>query len=159
MKLKEVVLMIEPIVKTLTLNVSAGTAFDVFTRDIGRWWPGESHSVSARSGNRPKSIAVEPKEGGAIYEITPEGVRHDWGHFKSWVPGKNVRFSWHPGSDPVEATEVEVTFEPLEDRKCRVTLTHSGWEVLGKQGQPVYQQYDSGWDHVFGECFGGLAVS
>ena len=37
----------------------------------------------------------------------------------------------------------------------RVELTHSGWEKLGPEAAKVRAGYDSGWELVFVESYGG----
>jgi hypothetical protein len=54
--------------------------------------------------------------------------------------------TWHPGSDPAQATELEVRFTAVPEG-TQVDLEHRGWErrVDGAEARP---SYDSGWDMV-----------
>jgi uncharacterized protein YndB with AHSA1/START domain len=146
--------MADPIVKTIIVPVPTARAFEVFTRYISRWWPGQAHSVSANQGAKPQDIVLEQKPGGAIYEIQPDGVRSDWGVVQNWTPPDGFSMTWHPGSAAEKATLVTLEFLAVESG-TKVTLTHSGWETLGEAASETAQGYDSGWDYVLGECFGG----
>ena len=43
-----------PIQKSVTVPLPADAAFDLFTRDIARWWPAQ-HTQSAKTGGIPAS--------------------------------------------------------------------------------------------------------
>lgn len=146
--------MADPIVKTITVPVPPTRAFEVFSHHIARWWPGQAHSVSAYQGGKPQDIVLEPKSGGAIYEIQPDGTRSDWGVVQDWTPPDGFSMTWHPGGTPDRATVVTVQFQ-IKGAGTQVTLTHTGWENLGDTAAEIAQSYDSGWDYVLGNCFGG----
>jgi len=139
--------MTDPIVKTVEVAAPAARAFLRFTEGLGTWWPVESHSVSAGQNARPDAIVFEAAEGGAIYEILPDGTRADWGRVLAWDPPSRFTMSWHPGHGEDRATRVEVTFEDLPEGRCRVTLVHTGWEALD-DGAERRENYRTGWDGV-----------
>ena len=62
----------------------------------------------------------------------PDGDEAVWGTVLSWVPERHVRLTWHPGSDPAKASEVEVRFDPVGDSQTLVTIEHRGWS-----GSPI----------------------
>jgi uncharacterized protein YndB with AHSA1/START domain len=99
---------------------------------------------------------MEPRLGGAVYERWREGTEN-WGAVTVWEPPNRLVFSWHPGSDPVEATEVEVTFSPERDGTL-VHLEHRGWERLGDRAPEVRAGYGDGWQGVL-ERYGRLVES
>lgn len=146
--------MTDPIVKTVTVVAPIANAFEVFTSHIARWWPGHDHSVSAGQGEKPQDIVFEQKPGGAIYEIQPNGVRSDWGVVQDWTPPAGFSMTWHPGGTADKATLVTLEFQTV-DEGTKVTLTHTGWEVLGDTASKTAHGYSSGWDYVLGDCFGG----
>lgn len=146
--------MTEPVVKIVTVSATPEHAFEVFTANIARWWPGQPHSVSARDGKAPRDIIFEARPGGAIYEIAHDGARHDWGKIREWAPGHSFTMTWHPGSDAAMATHLSLEFAADSDG-CRVTLTHSGWEALADRAEDIRDQYFTGWDYVLGTCFTG----
>ena len=67
-----------------------------------------------------------------------------------------VTFTWHPGREPETAQHVEVVFSPRGEQTT-VTLTHSGWEVLGDRAEEIRDGYVTGWRLVLGERFAGRA--
>jgi uncharacterized protein YndB with AHSA1/START domain len=71
----------------------------------------------------------------------------------AWQPPYSFRITWHPGSAPDRATEVEVVFEPVADGTL-VTLEHSGWE---QHDIARHTEYGEGWPVVLGH-YAALAV-
>lgn len=55
--------------------------------------------------------------------------------------------TWHPGSDPAQATRMEVTFADVADG-CRVELVHSGWEVRAAGAGQWRDLYEGDWTAV-----------
>lgn len=139
----------EPIVKAIHVGLSPDAAFDLFANRIAQWWPMERHSVSANSGAPKGSIEVEPGLEGSLTEITHDGTRHVWGHFREWEPGRSFAMSWHPGHGPERQTHVRVTFD-ADGAGTRVVLTHSGWEALA-DGAKTRSGYDGGWNGVLAD--------
>lgn len=146
---------IAPVTHSVTVAATPETAFETFTAGMDRWWPGHRHSVSAGKGETPKELVFEPKLGGAIYEIMPDGTRCDWGVVELWEPGRRFAMSWHPGEGPEVHTRVEVSFRGVEDG-CEVTLVHSGWEALGEGASARRDSYDSGWIKVLEDFRGAV---
>lgn len=134
--------MTPPVEKTLTLPLPPEDAFRLFTQGIDRWWPKDSHSTSAGDGAAARRVEVEPGQGGRILETRHDGEVTEWGRIRDWVPGERLRYSWHPGRDASEATEVELRFT-ADAIGCRVDLTHTGFDALAARAQ-----YASGWDTV-----------
>ncbi|MCP5036303.1 MAG: hypothetical protein GY945_01750, partial [Rhodobacteraceae bacterium] len=110
--------------------------------------------VSAGVGKASKSIHIEPKVGGAVYEVMYDGKRTEWGQVTRFEAGRALAMTWHPGSNADAPTHVEILFENLPGGCARVTLTHSGWEVWGARADEMRGGYDSGWDFVFAQRFG-----
>jgi uncharacterized protein YndB with AHSA1/START domain len=147
--------MTDPIRKSVTVPLSAEQAFDLFTRDIARWWPSQ-HSQSARMGGLPATIEIEPHKGGRITEVTPEGSRILWGRIIGWEPGKYLSFSWFPGLDEADGSIVAIAFTPTPDG-TRVDLTQGGFDILGDLADAVSTSYLRGWALVLG-CYHTCAV-
>ncbi|MGH8959258.1 MAG: SRPBCC domain-containing protein [Acidimicrobiia bacterium] len=131
---------LEPVRKTVTVNTSIEHAFTVFTERVGEWWPVKSHSVHEEGAI---SAGMETREGGAIFEVWQEG-REVWGEITTWDPPHRLVFTWHPGLELAETTEVEVRFASRGNLTV-VELEHRGWEVRGERAAEVRDGYDTGW--------------
>jgi DNA-binding transcriptional ArsR family regulator/uncharacterized protein YndB with AHSA1/START domain len=148
--------MTDPVVKTVTLPVSPARAFEMFTAEIAAWWPLDSHSLSAGAGKVARHVAIDPRAGGAITETLHDGTTAPWGHVTDWAPGLRLGIAWHVGRPATEATSIAITFLAV-DAGTRVTLVHSGWEVLGDAAGTVRNGYQTGWDRVLCTCFADAA--
>jgi uncharacterized protein YndB with AHSA1/START domain len=133
-----------PVVRAVHVSRPPEEAFAVFTEDIGSWWPMETHSVFGATAR----VAVEDRE---IVEHSQVGERTVWAKIVEWDPPRRLALRWHPGTDPVASTMVEVDFTP-EDSGTRVQLTHVGWEALGERAQEARDSYHEGWVPVL-QCF------
>lgn len=149
--------MTDPIHKSIDVPLTPNQAFDLFTDKLDKWWPTESHSLSAANGNHPRSVTVEKHVGGHIIEQKSDGKTANWGTITRWQPGKSVGISWYVGRPQNEATDVFVTFTPI-DTGTRVDLTHGGFERLGTTAMSLHDNYNNGWNLVFGQCFLGFCA-
>lgn len=120
--------MTEPLVVEFEVDAPVAHAFDVWTRRCSTWWP-PSHTISGD----PAAITFEPHGGGRIVERSAAGHEHDWGEVLDWDPPVRLRYLWHLFFDRAEATEVEVTFTPVDGRTA-VRLEQRGWDRLGAAG-------------------------
>ncbi|MEM9220824.1 MAG: SRPBCC domain-containing protein [Pseudomonadota bacterium] len=146
--------MIEPVKKSIVVGCNPDAAFRIFTDEIAAWWPLGKNSVSAMEDNVARSLVLESREGGLVYEIKADGSRADWAIVKVFEPGKRLRLAWHVMSPQSEATDVDIVFTPNDaGAGTRVELTHSGWEILGEAGQGRRDGYASGWVSVFETAF------
>ncbi len=128
--------MVEKIEKTLTVPLPREAAFDLFARQMSRWWPlarhsfaPANHSTAPAPGPEPK-ITVEPFCGGRICEETPDGAKATWATITDWTPGHRLSFEWYAGRGPDQATSVAVTFTD-DGAETRVHLVHDGFDRLG----------------------------
>lgn len=147
---------IEPVTKVVDVPLDTEKAFELFTAGMESWWPFESHSVYQAD---KVSFEFEGRAGGRLIETGPEGEQSVWGTVDTFDPPHRISFSWHPGRDATNATQVEVQFEPVSGNGTRVTLIHSGWEELGDRAVEARKGYDSGWIVVFTERFGTAATA
>ena len=145
--------MTDPIVKRQRVNCSAGQAFEVFVSRISAWWPLEEHAASAADGKAAQAVTFEPRVGGRLYETMHDGRINEWGEVLVFEPGRRFATSWHPGNNKDEPTRLEVEFAEGEDGTCEVTLTHSGWEIWADRAAEMRENYNNGWDFVFGQRF------
>ncbi len=91
---------------------------------------------------------LEARVGGKIAERTRDGKTHIWGTVLVWEAPERLVFTWHPGREESTAQQVEVRFTPSAGGST-VSLTHTGWEVLGDVAAETRDGYDSGWEFVF----------
>jgi uncharacterized protein YndB with AHSA1/START domain len=139
---------IDPVRKTLSVACAPQRAFEVFTNEIGIWWPTHSYSIG---GEKIVEVVFEGHVGGRVFERHSDGVEGEWGRVLEWDPPHRFVMSWYPGHDTAEATELEVRFAG-EGERTRVELEHRGWEARGTEGAEARANYDSGWDVVAG-CY------
>lgn len=136
---------LDPVIKEIALGVNVERAFSHFTACMAEWWPLATHSLS---GEDAKSVVIEAREGGRIYEVDTSGRQRDWGRVIACEENARLVFSWVL-EKPDLATEVEVRFAPKGDSACEVTLIHRGWDQR-PDGATWRANYDEGWDGVLG---------
>jgi uncharacterized protein YndB with AHSA1/START domain len=139
---------IPPVKKTCTVPLPAAAAFDLFTTRIRDWWPVGTHSISADEA-AVASVRFEGRVGGRVVEVTTDGREYSWADVLAWDPPSRFVLSWHPATEPLAASRLEVTFRPV-DGGTEVLLEHSAWEEFGEQGDALRKDYDTGWDLVLG---------
>jgi uncharacterized protein YndB with AHSA1/START domain len=130
--------------KSVTVSVPVERAFEVFTAEIGTWWPLRTHAVDTK---RSETVVMEGRVGGRLYERTPSGEEHVWGTLVDWEPPNRIVYSWHPGRGEETAQEVEITFTPQGDG-TRVDIRHYGWEKLVDRLEDTIASYQEGWGKV-----------
>ncbi len=118
---------------TVAVRVAAArdVTFDLFTREIDRWW--RRGPKFRHAGSHVGDITLEPRIGGRVFERWREGDRvheFDLGEVLVWQPCERLVFSWRNATfAPLERTEVEVTFTDAGGGTL-VTVRHRGWEAL-----------------------------
>jgi uncharacterized protein YndB with AHSA1/START domain len=139
----------DAITKRIHVEAPPAAAFRTFTERIGDWWPLERYSVFGGE-------ATVAFEGDRIVERL--GDRETvWGEVLEVEAAARIRFTWHPGREGEEATEVEVAFVADGDGTS-VTLVHSGWERLSDERRAGRVDYEKGWPRVL-EGYARLATS
>ncbi len=125
---------LEAVRQAVTVDVPVERAFDVFTAEMGSWWPLETHHIGEQAA---ETAVVEPRAGGRWFERAADGSECDWGRVLAWEPPTRVVFAWHLDAewgfdpDPAHASEVEIRFIPEGDATTRVELEHRGIERHG----------------------------
>jgi hypothetical protein len=145
------------IVVSIRLAVDPVAAFELFTRDVDRWWQ-KGHRYRFR-GEKAGRMRFEPGEGGRLVEIYDEaaGELFEVGRISIWRPGERLAFAWRlPNFLPDQVTEVDITFTAVQGG-TRLTLEHRGWNSLppdhparhGLQDQRFLLQRAQWWDAQF----------
>lgn len=138
-----------PVRHSVTVNAAPERAFAIFTKDMGRWWPGSHHIGKAEM----KDTIVEPRAGGRWYEIGVDGSQCDWGKVLAWEPPTRVVLAWQLTLrfeyDPTFVSEVEVNFTDLGEGKTRVDLEHR-LEAYGDEAKAVADSVGApnGWQAI-----------
>ncbi len=137
--------------RTITVSVSQRHAFEVFTAQLGRWWPKE-YSI----GQSPMAdFVLEPTIGGRWYEVGEDGTQCDTGRVTAFEPPARLALAWHLNGqfqfdpDPAHASEVEVRFVVEGPTLTRVEVEHRGFERHGADADAVLGSVDSqtGWTY------------
>lgn len=139
---------------SVTISAPPERAFILFTEELASWWPREY----TWGGEALERIEVEPREGGACFEVGPHGFRCDWGRVLASEPPRRLVFSWQiapdrtPQPDPAKASEVEIRFEPAGAGGTRVELEHRGFSRHGDEGDRYRAGLGSaeGWPYMLG---------
>lgn len=132
---------------SVTVPITPDDAFRLFTARMGDWWPLATHSVY---GDDASGVVIEARVGGRVYETTHDGRTADWGIVSAWDPGERLAMSWHPGTEPGVATQVDVRFTATADGGTLVDVVHTGWEIRGADAATLMSGYDPGWNFVLG---------
>lgn len=141
---------IAPIVKSVEVKAPPPRAFELFTREMGAWWP---HGKTV--GKNPHvAIVVEPREGGRWFERDADGNETPWGKVLAWNPPGRVLLGWQLSTawsyDPNLLTEVELTFAALPGGGTRVTLEHRNLERFGADAEKHAASIRGGWPSIVG---------
>ena len=137
--------------KELVVDVDQRRAFDVFTAEIGQWWPLVSHHIGAAT---PDVAIIEPFVNGRWFERAMDGSECDWGRVIVWDPPRQLVLTWSINSrwqfDATLATEVDVTFLPAGDGRTRIILEHRHLDRYGADTERMRGIFDSegGWTGI-----------
>lgn len=134
--------MTEALSFTFDVGCSPEHAFDMWTSRIDTWWP-RDHTV-----HQAVAVVLQPGIGGRIYERDAEGVERDWGAVTAWEPPSRLAYTWHIGSDPGRATDVEIRFVAGDGDSTRVQIEQRGWERFGEQAGPWRDRNRISWDSL-----------
>jgi uncharacterized protein YndB with AHSA1/START domain len=119
---------------SIVVDAPPARAFEVFTKDIGSWWPPEHHILSAELAE----MVFEPRVGGHVIDRGVDGSESRWARVLVYEPPSRVTFtwditlSWQIASDPDRTSEVEVRFIPEDGERTRVELEHRNLERHGE---------------------------
>ncbi len=123
---------IAPVRQAVRTKAPPARAFEIFTAQIGRWWP-KGRTVGARP---HVDLVIEPQVGGRWFERDADGVETEWGEVLVWAPPERLVLAWQLDADhrydPRLITEVEITFAPAEGGGTEVKLEHRNLERFRK---------------------------
>lgn len=131
-----------------TVDAPVERAFEVFTIGIGTWWDADKHILRAPLAR----MEFQPWVGGRIIDHGTDGSTCAWSRILAYEPPGRVVFSWdittswEVEADPAKASEVEITFEAVDDERTRVVLTHRHLDRHGDGWEGMRDAVSSGWN-------------
>ncbi|HEX4711126.1 SRPBCC family protein [Phenylobacterium sp.] len=142
---------IAPITRSVHTKAPPPKAFEIFTGQIGRWWP-KGHGVGALP---LVDLVLEPGVGGRWFERDAAGHETQWGRVLIWDPPGRLVLAWQLNRekrfDPDLITEVELTFTAARDGGTEVALEHRDLERFGRDGAQWAASIGGGWSQKLGE--------
>jgi uncharacterized protein YndB with AHSA1/START domain len=147
--------LLPPVVKSLVVARSADDAFRLYTQEIAKWWPMQTHSLG---GEKVAAVVIEGRVGGRIFERWGDGTERVWGTILDWEAPHRLVHTWHVSTDPDHSSEVELRFVALGANRTRVTLEHRQWERMsGAKAADIRKNYEQGWEGIIRGKFGDYA--
>jgi uncharacterized protein YndB with AHSA1/START domain len=137
--------------RTVTVAASQQRSFEVFSGQLGRWWPKEYHIGAADMAD----FVLEPRVGGRWYEVGVDGTECETGRVTAFDPPDRLVLAWHLDGeyhfdpDPTHASEVEIRFVAEGPTRTRVEVEHRGFQRHGAGANAVRGSVDGpdGWTH------------
>lgn len=118
---------------SLRVAATPSRAFEVFTREIGRWWrPNGLFQFTPQGAGLLSFEPAREVDGdyGRLIETQSDGSVFEVGRVTAWEPGERLAFGWRQASfSAAQHTQVEVRFEAVGD-ETRVTVEHRGWDTV-----------------------------
>ncbi len=151
---------IAPIRRSVQTKAPPARAFEIFTGQIGRWWP-----VGRTVGAKPHvDLVIEPRVGGRWFERDADGTETPWGKVLAWEPPGRLVLAWQLNGDrrydPDLITEVEITFTDAKGGGTLVSLEHRNLERFRNDGGAWAAAVAEGWPQmmdIFAAFASGLA--
>ena len=145
---------------TVFVAVPPTVAFEVFTREIDRWWrTGPKFRIAGR---RRGVLTFEEGPNGRLFESfeLPSGPRaFEVGRVTAWEPPARLELEWRGVNfKPHEKTLVEVRFQPMRDG-TQVTVEHRGWSALPPEHPARHGLQGADFARMIGMWWGELLTS
>ena len=121
------------VTEAIVVEAPIERAFEVFTADMGSWWPSDHHILEGELAE----MVFEPRVGGHIYDRATDGTECRWARVLAYEPPSRVVFSWDISTswqietDPAKTSEIEVRFTAEAGDRTRVELEHRNIERHG----------------------------
>jgi uncharacterized protein YndB with AHSA1/START domain len=147
--------------KTVRVQAPIEIAWQVFTEQLGTWWPLENYKIGKA---KAVDAVIEPRVGGRWYERGEDGSTCDWGTVLAWEPPARLVLSWDITADwrydPELKTEIELRFVAEGTSVTRVELEHRRLDRFGARREEMRRIFDTegDWGRVL-EMFGRVAAA
>lgn len=145
---------------TVSVRVSQADAFEIFTREIDRWWrTGPQFRIAGR---RRGKLEFEEGVGGRLFETVEldAGPRlFVVGTILEWEPPERLAFEWRGVNFAKhESTRVDVSFRTTGESTL-VSVRHGGFASL-RDGHPARHGLEgAAFSRMIGLWWGDLASS
>jgi len=134
---------------SMVVEAPVALAFEVFTEDIGSWFPRDYNLLDVEIAER----VFEPRVGGQVYDRGTDGSECHWARVLAFEPLERLVISWDISphwqieTDHNRTSEVEVRFSPEGAGRTRVELEHRNIERHGEGWQGLRDALgsDNGW--------------
>lgn len=145
-----------PIRGAVAVPTDPERAFELFTNEMGTWWPLDSYSRAVSEFEHEDvevaELVFQARMGGSILERMTDGRVLPWAEVIAWQPPQRVVLSWRPHSLPEPPTELEVRFAARAGATS-VEIEHRGWERLSDEFRAsLHAIYARGWPFTL-RCF------
>jgi Activator of Hsp90 ATPase homolog 1-like protein len=127
--------------QSVFLPVTVTRAFDLFTLQIGQWWPADRRHL-----NDPGS-ELFLLETGRFYERAVDGTELDLGRVRLWQSPHRIVLDFFIGTDAAHPTQVDIRFVAEADG-ARVTVTHQPTETSAHLWDMRAPLFERSWDAV-----------
>jgi uncharacterized protein YndB with AHSA1/START domain len=136
---------IAPVRRVVRTNASPPRAFEIFTAQMGRWWPrGQTVALQPH-----EDIVIEPRVGGRWFERDSQGRETQWGTVLAWEPPERLILAWQLDAerryDASLVTEVEICFAPAPGGGTEVSLEHRNLDRFRKHAEHWATAIGDGW--------------
>ncbi len=109
-------------------------AFEVFTREVGTWWP-DGYSPPGKV-----DVTIEPGVGGACTMRIVDGSAYPWGTVATWEPPGHYAQDFTLAQDPDHPSRIDVRFEAAEEG-TRMRFSHGGWTPGNVAGRARFSEW------------------
>lgn len=126
-----------PIEHEYDVACSPAHAFEVFTGEIGTWWP-DGYSPPGKV-----DVSIEPRVGGACVMRIVDGSAYSWGTVVAWDPPHHYAQDFTIAQDPEHPSRIDVWFEaaPHGGAGTRMRFAHGGWTPGNVAGRARFSEW------------------
>lgn len=130
------------------IDAPPGEVWRALVKNTAAWWH-EDYFI----GSGPRTMIIEPKVGGRLYEDWGEGQGAVWATVTGVKTGEWLLLSGELTKDFGGPARVLTQFRLAEEGAgTRLTLTDC---VYGRVGQETARSLDTGWQQLLGQCLKG----
>ena len=146
----------KPIRATVTVRSDPARAFELFTAQMGKWWPLESYSRAVNEFEHEdvgvSELMFEARMGGSILERMTDGRVLPWADVLAWQPPQRFVLSWLTALLTRTAHRARGDFCCARRRHVDRGRASRMGAVVGGVPHGLYELYERGWPFTL-ECF------